>query len=65
MVEAGTASEEDREALLAGLDKLDVLMADEEARWAKQPLTSELAKVQLASLRQLAKLNAEARRGSA
>jgi hypothetical protein len=64
-LEAGQATEEDRAALLVGLDKLEELMADEEMRWAKQPLTSELAKVQIASLRELAALNEEARRGSA
>jgi predicted ATP-binding protein involved in virulence len=64
-LEAGTATPEDREALLVGLDKLEELMADEEERWAKQPLLTELAKVQIASLKQLAAMNEEARRGSA
>jgi AAA domain, putative AbiEii toxin, Type IV TA system/AAA domain len=63
-LETGTATVEDRQALLADLDRLEELMADEEARWAKQPLLGEMAKVQLASLRELAKLNEEARRGA-
>jgi ABC-type multidrug transport system ATPase subunit len=64
-LEAGTATEKDKQALMKGLDRLEELMADEEDRLGKQPLLGELAKVQLASLKELARLNEEARRGSA
>jgi len=64
-VEKGTATAQDRDALIAGLDRLEELMADEEDRWAKQPLLRELAKAQIASLKELSAMNEEASRGPA
>lgn len=59
-MEAGTATDADRDALIEGLDTLEGLVAAEEERQVDGPLLSEIAKVQLASLRRLAELNKEA-----
>jgi hypothetical protein len=56
-LEAGTATPEDQRELLKRLDRLEELAATEEERQAEGPLLSEIAKVQLASLKTLAAMN--------
>lgn len=62
-LEAGTATEEDREALLRALERLEMLTANEEERWAGAPVFREITRVQIASLKELAALTKEARDG--
>ena len=64
-MEAGTATEEERAELIEGLDALEELVAAEEERQVDGPLLSEIAKVQIASLKRLAQLNEEAEHGKA
>lgn len=64
-MEAGTATDADRAALLDALDELEGLLAKEERRHGDGPLLAEIAKVQVASLKRLAELNEEAKRGRA
>jgi hypothetical protein len=59
----GTATEEERAELLAKLDRLEVLAAHEEKRWAGAAVFKEITKVQLASLKELARLSKEMRDG--
>lgn len=49
--EAGTATDAEREALVAALDRLQGLLAREEERLAERPLLSEIAKTQVAFLK--------------
>ncbi len=64
-MEAGTATEEERAELIEGLDALETLVAEEEERQVDGPLLSEIAKVQIASLKRLAQLNEGAEHGKA
>lgn len=52
-LEDGTATARDRSALLAALDKLQVLLAREEEREGTGPLMSEIARTQIALLKHL------------
>jgi hypothetical protein len=52
-VQKDTATPEEREKLIAALDRLQELYAAEERRQGDKPLLSEIAKVQLALLKKL------------
>ncbi len=64
-MEAGTATEAERTALIDALDEMEGLLVAEERRQGDGPLLSEIARVQLASLKRLAQLNREAEHGKA
>ncbi len=52
-LEAGEAGAEDRQRLIAALEKLELLVAEDEERRSEGPLLSELSRSQMALLRQL------------
>lgn len=63
--EAGTATQEERERLVALLDQMQGLLAREEERLAERPLLSEIAKTQVAFLKGLvAELGGRGRDGA-
>lgn len=61
-LDAGEAGPDDEAALMAALDRLEELVADDAKRGAKR-LMAELARVQITLLKRLAAMNAAATKG--